>query len=168
MRAKLNHHNLLFGLDPPLPVETPATPADLAARRDAQTAFAKYIKENGNLSPLLLARFTARSVDEETYKMLPPQLAPPRLPSDLPEPVGAGDIEYTHADHIERLRFLEVTPGLAGEEEIKHLRDILRTAMNGLEEFVDEHRFFVHKGKVLYNAIGVVIEDDRVNTVNLL
>lgn len=81
--------------------------------------------------------------------------------------------DYSLYDHLERLRYLEVE---APEQETKSLRDVFQTALPGLEAFITDERHAMLKGKMAYNAYGVVYNggrDDKVHqrgsrpTVNL-
>jgi len=132
-------------------------PQDTANREAAQTAFVNYINKNAKAVPLLVARFIARQVANETTKLMPNAGA--QLPSELPE---AESGNYTMYDHIERLRYLEVN---APAEEIKIVSQVLSTALPGLEQFVTEERHATLLGKMAYNSYGVCFgggRDDKV------
>lgn len=71
--------------------------------------------------------------------------------------------DYLLADHMERLRYLEVKPSA---EELPLLVDVLQTALPGLEQFVTDERHATLLGKMAYNAFGVCFgsgRDDKVN-----
>lgn len=88
--------------------------------------------------PLMIARFLAKMVHEETQK------------------VATGiEEEYSTWDHIERLRFLSVNPSDKESKEIKLMRDLFETKVPGMEEFISEERYLMLKGKLLYNAYGI-------------
>uniref|UniRef100_A0A1D1YJT5 Mitochondrial import receptor subunit TOM20 n=1 Tax=Anthurium amnicola TaxID=1678845 RepID=A0A1D1YJT5_9ARAE len=91
--------------------------------------------------PLMIARFLAKMVYEETQK------------------VATGiEEEYSTWDHIERLRFLSVNPSDKESKEIKLMRDLFETKVPGMEEFISEERYLMLKGKLLYNAYGIHTE----------
>lgn len=156
IKSKSQSEGLLFGLEPPLPLEmAPDMPGDSKEERDvAQAAFVEYINKGGKAAPLLTARFIARQVDAETAKMMPGTIAT-QVASDLPE---AEEGDYTLYDHLERLRYLEVN---APEEEIKLLGKVLSTALPGLEQFVTDERHSTLLGKMAYNAYGVCFNGGR-------
>jgi hypothetical protein len=124
---------------------------DTANREAAQTAFVEYINKNGKTVPLLVSRFVARQVANETMKLT----GGAEPPSDVPE-AESGD--YTMYDHMERLRYLEVS---APEEEIRVFSQVLSSALPGLEQFVTEERHATLLGKMAYNAYGVCFGNGR-------
>ena len=71
--------------------------------------------------------------------------------------------EYLLADHIERLRYLELVPDATG---IKHLAQVLECALPGLEQFVTEERHATLLGKMAYNAYGVYFNGGRDDKVS--
>ncbi|KAI6152338.1 hypothetical protein BKA82DRAFT_993451 [Pisolithus tinctorius] len=155
-KAKTHSQSLLFSLDSPLPaLLAPAIPpAARAARDEAQQAFADYLKKHGKAAPQLVARFIARQVSAETAKMIPPGLSGMKGA----EPVLTDGGDYTLYDHLERLRYLDVTPS---EEETKILREVLQHALPGLEQFVTEERHATYLGGMSYNAFGVYFGEGR-------
>ncbi|KAJ8517962.1 hypothetical protein ONZ45_g4893 [Pleurotus djamor] len=149
IKAKIQYHSLLFSLDPPLPEDVPTppvTPLELQERREAQAGFAEYIKKKGHAGPLLVAKFIARQVQNETSKLMP---SAPAVEVDYPSP-EEGD--YGLSDHLERLRYLEVVPD---KEEMQLLTKVLQHALPGLEQFVTDERHAVLSGKAQYNSFGV-------------
>ena len=156
VKSKIQSQNLLFGLESPLPAEI-APPASNADRNKAQVAFVDYLKRVKKSFPLLVARFIARQVAVETSKMMP---HPGLLTAELPE-VDGGD--YTLYDHSERLRYLEMN---ASEEEMKLLRQVLHTALPGLEQFVTDERHAMLLGKMAYNSYGVCFSGGRDDKVS--
>lgn len=162
LKAHTQSQGLLFTADPPVPdalLGAGAAPANTAARADAQAAWATHLAGVGRSAPLLVARLIARQVANETLKMLP-SASTPKLPGgDAPEADGG---DYTLYDHLERIRFLEVNPPKA---EMELLRNVLQTALPGLEEFVTDERHATLLGKMMYNAYGVCFgggRDDKV------
>ncbi|KAJ8087027.1 mitochondrial import receptor subunit tom20 [Marasmius tenuissimus] len=160
--AKGQYHSLLFTTDRPLPADIPTepiTPAQLDARRKAQTEWVEYIKKKGHTSPLLVGLFIARQVGLETAKLIPGASTPKGQESE--DFVDAENGEYLLADHLERLRFLEVEPP---KEEVDLMTSVLQTVLPGLESFVTEERYATLLGKMAYNAYGVSFglgRDDR-------
>lgn len=59
---------------------------------------------------------------------------------------------------MERVRFLELS---RKENEAEHLRAILKTNLQGLEDFVTDERYTVLIGKMAYNAYGVSFSGGR-------
>ena len=144
----------------------------LEARKDAQAAFIDYIKKSGRAAPLLVAKFIARQVAIETNKMV--QNVKSAVPGaslsqdTTPDFTDAEGGEYLLADHVERLRFLELTPDADG---MKRLSQVLETALPGLEQFVTEERHVTLLGKMAYNAYGVYFDggrDDKVSSTSTL
>lgn len=130
-----------------------------ADREAAQAAFVQYINDKAKAVPLLVARFIARQVANETAKMIPGGAAVQAAMSDAPEADGG---DYTMYDHIERLRYLECD---YTEEEVKLLSNVLSTAVPGLEQFVTGDRHATLLGKMAYNSYGICIgggRDDKV------
>ena len=159
VKAKNQYQNLLFGLEPPLPLEmAPIIPPKLLEERNAaQVAFVNYLKRTVSAAPLLVAKFIARQVAIETAKISPVPISSP--PADFPE---ADEGEYSLNDHVERLRYLEVS---ASSEEMKLLNDVLKYALPGLEQFVTEERHATLSGKMSYNTFGVCFSGGREDKV---
>src|ERR1700691_666650 len=126
LKSKTQTQGLLFSLDAPVPLglAMDMPQQDTANREAAQTAFVEYINKNGKTVPLLVSRFVARQVANETMKLT----GGAEPPSDVPE-AESGD--YTMYDHMERLRYLEVS---APEEEIRVFSQVLSSALPGLEQ----------------------------------
>ena len=163
---KSQSHSLLFTTESPLPEEmvtAPVSPDAIEARQKAQTDFASYTKKEGRAVPLLVARFIARQVAREITKMTSSGKT-----SDLKDEYTGADIEeYQLADHMERLRYLEVQ---SPAEEFRLLVDILQTALPGLEQFITAERHATLLGKMAYNAIGVYFgggRDDKAGPIAL-
>jgi mitochondrial import receptor subunit TOM20 len=160
---KTQSHSLLFTTDSPLPPEIAAGPLPAEAieeRKRAQEKFVKYLKTEGRAGPLLVAKFIARQVAMETNKMVESvRKSSTEQNADFTDAEGG---EYLLADHIERLRYLEVTPP---KEELPLLVDVLKTALPGLEQFVTDERHTTLLGKVAYNAYGVVFGGGRDDVV---
>lgn len=154
-------HSLLFTTESPLPAEISSGPASEAAneaRQRAQANFVAYIKKEGRATPQLVARFIARQVALETIKMVEGG----KKPVDKDDFTDAEGSEYLLADHMERLRYLEVKPTA---EELPLLVSVLQTALPGLEQFVTNERHATLLGKMAYNAFGVCFgggRDDKV------
>ena len=102
----------------------------------------KELVKSGRVKyPLMIARFLAKMVHEETQK------------------VATGiEEEYSTWDHIERLRFLSVQPSDRESKEIKLLRELFKAKVPGMEEFISEERYLMLKGKLMYNAYGIHTE----------
>ncbi|KAF9226766.1 MAS20-domain-containing protein [Gyrodon lividus] len=151
IRAKTHSQGLLFTLDSALPEHMATEVPDSHETRDrAQAAFAEYLTKTGKAAPELVARFIARQVSVETAKIMPPQLL--ATPGGSANPVATDGGDYTLYDHLERLRYLEVT---APAEETNLLKAVLQLALPGLEQFVTEERHASYLGGMAYNAFGV-------------
>ncbi|KAH7916790.1 hypothetical protein BJ138DRAFT_1131771 [Hygrophoropsis aurantiaca] len=154
IKYKSYSHTLLFTLESAVPADL-STDVSAPAKEErdyAQQAFADYLKRTGKAAPILVARFLARQVGTETAKMSRGIV----LPNMEPTLTDGGD--YTLYDHVERLRYLEVT---SPEEEVKLFRDVLQTALPGLEQFVTEERHATFLGKMAYNMYGVTFGNGR-------
>ena len=154
-KLKVESQSLLFGPEYAIPVELNPNedPGFAQKRKDAQIAFARFVRESDRIHVTLVARFIARQVVNETVKLLPP--GHPSAPTETDEWTGNG---YTLFDHMERVRFLELN---ANEDEAEQLRAILKANLQGLEEFVTNERYTVLIGKIAYNAYGISFEGGR-------
>ncbi len=163
-KSKAQSDNLLFGLEPVLPVELDAGLGQLtkAERDKAQTKFAAYLELQGKSAPLMVARFVARQVAIETGKMNPRKTTP--YPADPPTLVD-DDEDYGLYDHMERLRFIDAK---VSDEETKMLCDVLAAALPGLEKSLDAERHATYLGKMAYNAYGIHFEGGRDDKVCLI
>ncbi|KAI0824727.1 MAS20-domain-containing protein [Trametes gibbosa] len=156
-RAQIGWQNLLFGLDPVLPPELDNGMGLITtAQRDAaQGPYVEYLRKEAKQANLLAARYAAKQIAHETYKLLPTHTGP--LVEELQQMADGQDL-YNVGDHIERLRFVE---GKASSEEVKMLGAVLGSALPGIEQSVTEDRHAVLVGKMGYNAIGVCPDGGR-------
>jgi len=161
-KAETHSQRLLFSLGSPVPeqiaVPLPASTTD--ERKKVQAAFTEYLEKRGKAAPQLVARFIARQVSAETAKMLATGLGTTG-PADLGLTDGG---DYTLYDHLERLRYLEMTPP---EEETTLLKGVLQSALPGLEQFVTEERHATYLGGMTYNAFGVYFGEGREDKVRV-
>jgi import receptor subunit TOM20 len=191
-KATAQYATLLFAKGPALPAElasadqSPEMQAGiLMARHEAQAKFVEFLQtqcQERNV-PHLLARFIARQVALETVKMMPGGATKlTEYAADLPPVDDAYGMDYSLWDHVERLRFLDVS---VPDEEQEIMRMLLGTALPGLvstssslsllrvvtdnlpqDSFINDERHQVLKGKILYNSIGITPapsgRDDRV------
>ncbi|CAG8572072.1 469_t:CDS:2, partial [Racocetra persica] len=98
-----------------------------------------HLVKSGNVKyPLMIARFLAKMVHEETQKV-----------------ITGEEEEYSTWDHIERLRFLNVPSNDRETNEIKLLRELFAAKVPGMEEFISEERYLMLKGKLMYNSFGI-------------
>lgn len=169
LASKNQSHSLLFTLDPPLPQEIQTQPTPAAAqeaRREAQAKFAEYIKNEARLSPLLVARFIARQVAGETQKLVraTSPAAAANAGNSENDFTDSEDVaeKYVLADHLERLRYLEIPPN---KQEAELIKGVLSTALPGLEEFITEEKHATFSGKMAYNAFGVCFGGGRTDRV---
>jgi len=154
-KLKVESQSMLFGPEYAVAVELNPNedPGFAQKREDAQTAFARFVRESGRIHVTLVARFIARQVVNETVKLLPP--GHPSAATEDDEWTGRG---YTLFDHMERVRFLELN---TNEDEAEQLRAILKANLQGLEEFVTNERYTVFLGKLAYNAYGISFAGGR-------
>jgi import receptor subunit TOM20 len=155
VKAKVQYHNLIFGLEPLLPSEMTSQPSPetMGERRTKQMAFVAHLKQVAKAAPLLIVKFVARQVAVEMANVLPS--ADPTYSSELPE-LDSGS--YTLYDHIERLRYLEVT---VPKDETTLLHDVLKLALPGLEQFLTDERHATLLGKMGYNMYGICFGGGR-------
>ncbi|KAG8928705.1 hypothetical protein FRC02_006580 [Tulasnella sp. 418] len=149
--AASQHHDILFGkgLDTSKPQIVSEDADDLleqATKRIAQEKIVKYTERSGKSGLLLVARFFARLVGEETKKLANPEPAVEQM--------------YTLYDHVERLKYLEI-PESEWEDQQKLLADSFKQLHAGLDEFVKEDRYGTMLGKMAYNCIGVAFGSGR-------
>jgi import receptor subunit TOM20 len=158
---------LLFGPEYAIPIElNPNQDSESARKReDAQIAFTSFVRESGsNNQVMLVARFIARQVVNETIKLLPanhPSASSAQKADSGDELTENG---YTLFDHVERVRFLELS---GREAEAEQLRAILKANLQGLEDFVTDERYTVLVGKMAYNAYGISPAGGRDDKVRL-
>ena len=134
-------------------------------RDKAQQEFVAQLKTHKKSMSLLAARYFGREIAIETAKVAPetksPFVAPPKV-TDENSP------EYGISDHLERLRFIEVT---VPENETKLICAVFGAALPGLEHSLNDERHATTLGKVAYNAIGICYSggrDDRVSEIGPL
>jgi import receptor subunit TOM20 len=134
-------------------------------------AFVELLRKTGVTRPLLVARFVACMVAEQSAKLgaavstFSSKPLSPTAMFGLPEPEGDPSV-YSFYDHIERLRFLEILETPAEVEEMEALKKVLQSAMEGLEQFVGD-RYALIKGKMAYNSIGVCFSGGRDDKVRI-
>ncbi|KAI9452074.1 hypothetical protein F5148DRAFT_1289782 [Russula earlei] len=162
-RLKAESQTLLFGPEHAIPSELNPNqdPESAKKREDAQAAFARFVRESGGMQVMLVARFIARQVVNETVKLLPrDHPSAPKPQAGDPEADGGGWTEkgYTLFDHMERVRYLELSGKEGGAEQ---LRAILSANLPGLDDFVTDERYTVLVGKMAYNAYGVSYSGGR-------
>ena len=149
-KLKAESQSLLFGTEYAIPIELNPNqdPESAKKREDAQIAFTRFVQESGGIQVVLVARFIAKQVINETMKLLPAS-HPAKAAQEVDELTEDG---YTLFDHMERVRYLELN---GKEQEAEHLRAILKANLQGLEDFVTDERYTVLVGKMAYNAYGI-------------
>ncbi|KAG9303284.1 hypothetical protein G9A89_013610 [Geosiphon pyriformis] len=140
--ARAEYSNLLF-----------QRPPGFKMGDNPETRLVNLVKDGNLKIPLMIAKFMARMVYEETEK------------------VSKGiEEDYSIFDHIERLRYLDLAATPKEHREIEILKELLASKVPGIEEFISEERYMMFKGKLLYNAYGVntareytreIIEDSK-------
>ncbi|KAG9039531.1 hypothetical protein FRB95_009111 [Tulasnella sp. JGI-2019a] len=152
LEASAQHHALLFGSTPPVIADAAkdiaADPSKVEARKAAQQKLVDSVRATGKVGLLLVARFIARMVGDETKKLSTASAG------------GSASDDYSLFDHIERLRYLEVVDAdCVADEAI--LAEVLKLSADGLEEFLRNGRYGMLLGKMAYNAIGVTYSSGR-------
>ena len=161
--AEEQYQSLLFS---PLKLATPANPtptqtkAQVEERRKAQEAFAAYIKEHGKTASLLILRIVGQLLADEHRRLLGSELK-----HEFPQVPKESKLAYSFYDYLERLKTIEIAPGVSEEAEMEHCRGLLKLALEGLEEFLDDEKYLTLKGKVAYNAFGVTYGTGRTTRV---
>lgn len=151
--ADEQYQSLLFST---LKLATAANPSptqtkvQVEERRNALEAFAAYIKENGKTASLMILRFVGQLLADEHQRLIGSTIN-----LELPEVPKESKLAYSFYDYIERLRSIEVVSGPSEEAEMEHCRGLLKLALEGLEEFLDDEKYLTLKGKVAYNSFGV-------------
>ncbi|RPD66738.1 MAS20-domain-containing protein [Lentinus tigrinus ALCF2SS1-7] len=150
-KAYYSWQNLYFALDPVLPPDLDMGMGAMTTdKRDAaQNVYLEWRKAKAKQANILGARFIGKQVALETQKMSKEKAGP--LAREIEQMADGKDL-YGISDHIERLRFVE---GHVTDEEVKLLREVLGSALPGLEQSVQENNHAVLVGKMAYNAIGV-------------
>lgn len=161
VKAEAQYHNLLFGLAPLLPPEidvgAPLAPKEL--RDKAQQEFTDHLKAHKKTMSVLAAKYVTRQITIETAKMV---IHTSPAATDAPQLTVDNSPEYGIADHLERLRYVDVT---VPENETKLICAVFGAALPGLEQSLNDERHATTLGKVAYNAIGICYSggrDDRV------
>lgn len=126
-------------------------------RRKAQEQLAASMS-GGRAILMLVARFIGRQVTTEMLKLGADRSGTTPISASH----GAASEGYSLNDHIERLRYLE----LSTKDEVQLISRVLETAMPGLEQFVSDERYATLKGKMAYNAIGVCYGGGRSDKVS--
>lgn len=93
-----------------------------------------YTQTTRNVVPEMLAKFLVRMVFEASQN---------------------SGVEYNSFDHMERLRYLEVSLSAEEEKEMELVKGALGSNIPGIDEFITEERFLLMKGRLLYNLYGV-------------
>lgn len=155
-KASIESHNLLFGQDPPFPNLPSANPTSNLAKQNRREAQERLVASlsGGKITALLVARFIGRQVTAEITKLGTDKTGATPITASG----GASAEGYSLYDHIERLRYLELS---IQHEEVQLITQVLETAMSGLEQFVTDERYITLRGKMAYNAIGVCFGGGR-------
>jgi import receptor subunit TOM20 len=161
--AEEQYQSLLFNAIPPATPANP-TPKQTAAqkeeRKNAQEAFATLIKGSGRTAALLIIRFVGQLLADEHHKLLGSEMK-----YELPQVDKESKLTYSFYDYIERLRSIEIKAGEHEETEMPQCRTLLKLAVEGLEEFLDDEKYLTLKGKFAYNSFGVTYDGGRKDRV---
>lgn len=158
-QSGIQSQNFLFGDEAPLPL--PEAAGDLgrgSPRSKAQDELVKVWKNAGS-GFFLVARLTVMTIMYELSKILPEENAG-ALRSELPEILQGS--EYSMVDHLDRLRFIDVS---VPEEEQKALNSVLSVTLGAPETVHTDERHTTLRGKIAYNAIGVCFGGGRSDKV---
>jgi len=121
-----------------------AVVVDVAAR-DSATKLLEYCQERHITYPLMIARFLVKVAQEELQRPNPPVAEPTKMEKET----------YTTWDHLDRLRYLEVPKNDELAAEIALLKGAVGNAFEGMREFINEERYAILKGRMLYNCLAV-------------
>ncbi|TFK66582.1 MAS20-domain-containing protein, partial [Pluteus cervinus] len=161
---KAQSHTILFSQDSPIPEELsvpiPIPEESKQARREAQDKYMAYLKKEGRTAPLLAARFIARQLAAETLKVAGGGKAR-KLPGVEHDYMDTDDTEYVLADHLERLKALDLDSVQPDEEELTLLVEVLKAGFPGLDEFVNDERYALMIAKMRFNSYGVCFDGGR-------
>lgn len=162
MQSKAQSHNLLFGSEDIFPAEIGIQIPDeiKQARPKTQEAFVEYLRSSSSSGLLLTARVVAMQIISQFAKAMPEVAG---MKADLPE--LSLSPEYSIYDHMERLRYLEMQ---IPDDEYGSLSELLKTALPFVENGHPDERHTIFRGKMAYNAIGVVYgggRDDKVTSL---
>lgn len=164
--AEDQYQNLLFNADPTATPGNPApkqTAAQREERKNAQAAFATLIKGSGRVSALLIIRFIGQMLADEYQRLLGSEMK-----YELPQVDKESKLTYSFYDYIDRLRSVEIKAGEHEETEMTQCRMLLKLAVEGLEEFLNDEKYLTLKGKVAYNSFGVTYGAGRTNRVRFV
>ncbi|TFK58722.1 hypothetical protein BDN72DRAFT_851611, partial [Pluteus cervinus] len=161
---KAQSHTILFSQDSPIPEELsipiPIPEESKQARREAQDKYVAYLKKEGRTAPLLAARFIARQLAAETIKVAGGGKTR-KLPGVENDYTDTDDTEYVLADHLERLKALDLDSVQPDEEELTLLVEVLKAGFPGLDEFVNDERYALMIAKMRFNSYGVCFDGGR-------
>ncbi|KAL5530712.1 TOM20 [Sanghuangporus sanghuang] len=147
-------HDLLFSDKSPLPPEIAVDlPRSTIDRPKTQDALAEFWRRKASSGILLVARLVALQIIAELAKTLPQAR---HMNAELPELSFSGP--YTVYDHLERLRYIDVT---VPEDEYSTFKNLLLAAMPFLEDVHSDERHAMFRGKIAYNAIGIYYGEGR-------
>ncbi|CAG8673056.1 13606_t:CDS:2 [Dentiscutata erythropus] len=128
------------------------TNRDKTGKESKESQLVHLVKSGNVKYPLMIARFLAKMVHEETQKV-----------------ITGEEEEYSTWDHIERLPLLNVPPNDKETNEIKLLRELFAAKVPGMEEFISEERYLMLKGKLMYNSFGIsTTREIRENTQEMV
>ncbi|KAH7105395.1 MAS20-domain-containing protein [Auriculariales sp. MPI-PUGE-AT-0066] len=164
--AQDQHHSLLFSLEPLLGLDDDSAPP-AGPRRQAQQAMAQHLKQTDSSRTLMAMRLFAHQALSDTRKVIAVPGGSGNEDQDPSPPEAednpSGKSEYTFADHLERLRFLELK---ADKTELTLVRGVLATALGTGDEILPDEQYEKFKGKVAYSAVGVVYNGGRERAKN--
>lgn len=162
--AESQYQGLLFGTAPLATPGNPSpkqTPLQREERKTAQEAFATLVRGSGRTAALLIIRFVGQLLADEHQRLIGSELK-----YELPVVEKESKLTYSFYDYIERLRSMEIIAGEHEKEEMDQCRTLLKIAVEGLEEFLDDEKYLTLKGKVAYNSFGVTYGSGRTDRVS--
>ena len=159
LRTKLQTDNFLFAEGRALPLGLDEEPSEEAKvdKKEAQEGFIDTWKNSGKASVLLAARLSALQVNAEIVKAVSQAEA---LRAEFPQLCFVH--EYSVADHMERLRFIDTE---IPKVELRSLQHLLAVTMPTLSATFTDERYSVMRGKIAYNAFSVNIGEEGENDV---
>ncbi|KAL0089415.1 MAS20 protein import receptor-domain-containing protein [Phycomyces blakesleeanus] len=129
--------------------EATAATAAIPVLSEKENVFLKYAQENNVKYPQMIAQFLSTMIAEEKEKT---------------KAGKAAESMYSAWDHIDKYRYLDLSPSEATVTEMKMIKELLGSKVPGIDEFLSEEIYLMLKGKLGYNAYPILAtEGDEVD-----
>ncbi|KAI9025892.1 MAS20 protein import receptor-domain-containing protein [Phycomyces nitens] len=116
---------------------------------EKESVFLKYAQENSVKYPQMIAQFLSTMIAEEKEKT---------------KAGKASESMYSAWDHIDKYRYLDLSPSEATVAEMKMIKELLGSKVPGIDDFLSEEIYLMLKGKLGYNAYPILaVEGDEVD-----